>query len=155
MTDLKKTLKHFSFIDGLIYGTALASNLIVFSYISTMPSFGLEGIIISTSIMLFTSAILEIPAGIMADKYGWGKSATLGFTLKLISTLFISLAIFFAFSNKINIVWALFLTGAICDSFAKALISGAYQAGYLQWYKEKHSEEHDETAPPLFVSAFA
>ncbi|EJL6760965.1 MFS transporter [Vibrio cholerae] len=93
------------------------------------------------TIAFYTSILLEIPAGIFADKYGHIKSVVLGLLMNSISFSLLYVSI-------INVNYA-YIT-LICSSFLGAagmcFISGSYQAMLQNYVDKKASIENRSNA---------
>lgn len=148
---LTQTLRQFAFTDGLVKGTAITSNLVSIACISVLPGFGENGLLISNTIQMLASGILEIPTGFFADRRGWQKAVHLGFLLKFLVSVFFVFALIASFYHYPQWVWIFFALEAITDAFASTFMSGSYQAAYLEWYSHRN---RNRQSPPLFLASF-
>jgi hypothetical protein len=132
---------------------AIISNLVSIACVSILPGFGENGLLISNSIQMLISAVLEIPTGYYADRYGWANSVKIGLTLKVLVTVLFMISLYFSFLGLTTLVWLFFAAEAITDSFASTFISGSYQSAFLRWYDSRLGLE--SVKPPLFLASFA
>lgn len=132
----EKLLKQFAITDGLIRGTALASNVFCNLAIALLSGFGLSGLLVSAGIQLIVMGLLEIPTGVFADRFGWNFSLRIALALKFIVTSIFLGAVIAAANGAWTIAWALILVEAVVDSFASSLMNGSYQAAYLAWFEQ-------------------
>lgn len=149
-------LKHFAFSDGLLRGTALASNIVSTMAVALLSGFGVKGVLISAFIQLTIMGLLEVPTGIFADSFGWTRALRLSLALKLLVTTCFLAAILFSIYGYQNIAWLLIMAEAVIDAFASSLMNGSYQAAYLHWYSSKIREQGGDPkqSPNLFLGSY-
>ncbi|MCX4027400.1 ATP-binding protein [Endozoicomonas sp. SM1973] len=152
----EKLLRQFGHTDGLLSGGNLATGLIVYCIIATTEGFGREGIVLSTFLLFFLSAILEIPTGYLGDRVGWKFSVRLGLFCDFVSTLFFGLTIFFAIQGYYILMLSFLVMRQLFSALNGAFTSGSYQAAYQRWYQEKleQSTIKISDAPPLFLASY-
>ncbi len=151
-----KIVRRFGYVNSLIVGTGIASNLVSFGLISLVPGFGSQGVFISAGIMLFFSGLIEIPTGVFADKFGWSFSVRLGLAAKGVATIFMFTAVCFAVAGASYFVWLFIALEALVDGVAAAFLSGSLQAHYNRLYLDALPEEIDDggSVPSLFLVSY-
>ncbi|MDE1464570.1 ATP-binding protein [Spartinivicinus poritis] len=151
-----KLLRQFGRTDGLLSGGNMATGLIVYCIIATTEGFGREGIVLSTFLLFFLSAILEIPTGYLGDRFGWKFSVRLGLFCDFAATLFFSLTVICAIYGLYTLMLIFLALRQLCSALNGAFTSGSYQAAYQRWYQDKLKENDSSinNAPPLFLSSY-
>ncbi len=149
---LEQFIKAFAFRDGLFRSVSLIGSTFAIAAISLLPGFGVKGLLIATSIQLLLSALLEIPTSIAADKFGRSLILRVSLALKILVSVALGIAIYFASKGEAQYVWYAFFFEAFIDAISNTLLSGSYQVAYLTLYDQINSE--NSTRPPLFLKSY-
>ncbi|WP_163835642.1 ATP-binding protein [Spartinivicinus ruber] len=151
-----KLLKQFGHTDGLLSGGNMATGLLVYCIIATTEGFGREGIVLSTFLLFFLSAVLEIPTGYLGDRFGWKFSVKLGLLCDFTATVFFSLTVFCAIYGHYILMLCFLVLRQLFSALNGAFTSGSYQAAYQRWYQEKLEQNNTKisNSPPLFLASY-
>jgi signal transduction histidine kinase/DNA-binding NarL/FixJ family response regulator len=146
----------FGITDALYRSTAWAGNIVTGALVALVAGFGPSGILLSSFVQLLISALLEIPTGLVADKYGHKKAVILGFSLKVFVTLSFAVSFYFAVQKNTSAAYLFLALEAMLDAFANSFINGAYQAAFSRHYSQECAKRGIDTknAPPLFLASF-
>lgn len=151
-TKLELFIKAFAFRDGLFRAVSLIGSTFAIAAISLLPGFGVKGLLIATSIQLLLSGLLEIPTSIAADKFGRSLILRVSLALKILVSVALGIAIYFASKGESQYVWYAFFFEAFIDAISNTLLSGSYQVAYLTLYDQIQSENGER--PPLFLKSY-
>lgn len=146
--------KRFGRMDGFRTGITIATNLIFYSIIATNTDVFDEVAIFTISATIFVmGALLEIPTGLIADRYSPEKSVFVGFWLDVISIIFMALAMAYSQGSYFAIFGFIYL---FLTSLSNALVSGSYQTASLNWYTQKFQTLKSSTKEPpsLFLASY-
>ena len=155
-SNAQSVLRRFAMTDGLFRSTAWSANVLMSAVIATVGGFGPSAILLSSSVQMTISGLLEFPTGVLADRFGAKNSVKLGFCLKLlVSTLFL-VSLYFASKGNAPVAYLLLAGEAVADAFASAFINGAYQSAYMKFYDLECNKLNIPVAerPPLFTASF-
>lgn len=143
----------FGLRDALFRSVSLIGSSFTIAAISLLPGFGVKGLLIATSIQLILSSILELPTSIAADRFGRSFILRISLALKLLVSLALGSAIYFASKGQTQYVWYSFFFEAFIDAISNTLLSGSYQVSYLTLYDSIESDINLQK-PPLFLKSF-
>jgi signal transduction histidine kinase len=150
--NLIKFIKTFSIRDGLLRSISLIGSTFTIAAISLLPGFGVKGLLIASSIQLLLSGILEIPTSIAADKFGRSRILKISLALKILVSIALGFAIYFASKGNSQFVWYAFFLEAFVDAISNTLLSGSYQVAYLTLYDQ--ISINNKNKPPLFLKSY-
>ncbi len=153
---VNKIIVRFGITDALYRSTAWAGNIVSSALIALVAGFGPSGILLSSFVQLLISSVLEIPTGLLADKYGHKNAVILGFSLKVFVTLFFAVSFYFAVQKNTGAAYIFLALEATLDAFANSFINGAYQAAFSRHYTQECLQRNidPKNAPSLFLASF-
>ncbi|MDF7628965.1 hypothetical protein PUG46_06755 [Erwiniaceae bacterium L1_55_4] len=119
-------LKKLGYLDSSFRATQSTSNQISHLLVGALSGMFNSAVSLRVSIAFYSSILLEVPAGLIADKFGHFKSVALGsfFTALALLFLFFSLSTF----SSSDMQFSLLVTSSLFSALGMTLISGAYQA---------------------------
>ena len=80
-------LHSFAVSEGLFRATSLTANVVMTSMVAQVSGFGADGVLASAAVHLSVAAMLELPTGVLADRYGPDRAVSCGAMLKIATTL--------------------------------------------------------------------
>ena len=146
-----KLLRHFATTDGILRGTALASQVTCLATVALLQGFGTHAILFSSFLQVLATGILEVPTGWLSDRFGWARTLLMALCGKFIITLAMIAAVIAAATGHVTLAWGFVAIEALVDAVASSLLNGPYQNAYLEWYRENNN---DAAAPPLFLASY-
>lgn len=119
-------LKRIGYLDSTFRAMQSTSNQISHLLVGALGGMFGSAVSLRVSIAFYSSILLEIPSGLLADRLGHFKSVALGclFTAVALIALYFSLAA----SSDVNLQITLLIFSSFVSAIGMSLISGAYQA---------------------------
>ena len=117
--------RNLAFETGIRVGLSLCARLLL-GYLGGLPTTALS---VNASIAFLLSAVLELPAGMLADTFGARRSVHLGYACQAAA----SLSLFGAIALRAGspwIMWLLIVAEAVFDAVGNSLLSGARESAY-------------------------
>lgn len=119
-------LKKIGYLDSTFRAMQSTSNQISHLLVGALGGMFGSAVSLRVSIAFYSSILLEIPSGLLADRLGHFKSVALGclFTAVALITLYFSLAA----SSDVSLQITMLIFSSFVSAIGMCLISGAYQA---------------------------
>ncbi|RKR54652.1 MFS transporter [Yokenella regensburgei] len=119
-------LKKIGYLDSTFRAMQSTSNQISHLLVGALGGMFGSAVSLRVSIAFYSSILLEIPSGLLADRLGHFKSVSLGclFTAIALIALYFSLAS----SSEVSLQITMLIFSSFISAIGMCLISGAYQA---------------------------
>ncbi|WP_081977401.1 MFS transporter [Dickeya undicola] len=119
-------LKSIGYLDSSFRAMQSTSNQLSHLLVGALGGMFSSAVSLRVSIAFYSSIILEVPSGLLADRLGHFRSVALGsyFTASALLTLFFSLIS----THDAGLQIALLILSSFLSAIGMSLISGAYQA---------------------------
>ncbi|UPT57010.1 MFS transporter [Dickeya zeae] len=146
-------LKGIGYLDSTFRAMQSTSNQLSHLLVGALGGMFNSAVSLRVSIAFYSSIILEIPSGLLADKLGHFRSVALGsyFTASALLTLFFSLTS----THDAGLQISLLILSSFLSAIGMSLISGAYQAMLQDMIDSqiiKHGEESGLRTKALLLS---
>lgn len=119
-------LKKIGYLDSTFRAMQSTSNQISHLLVGALGGMFGSAVSLRVSIAFYSSILLEVPSGLLADRLGHFKSVALGclFTSVALIALYFSLAV----SSDVSLQISMLIFSSFVSAIGMCLISGAYQA---------------------------
>ncbi len=141
--------KKLGFIQNLVISSQLIINQPAHILVGIYAGYPEYAVTLRVAIVFILSSLIEIPAGIFADRYGRVKTVFYSFILNAISLILLMLSA--SMTNFIEFSIFILLLSIILSSFASAMGSGAYEV-VLQSYVDSKCADNDLRVKQLTIS---
>ncbi|MEM0672865.1 MFS transporter [Dickeya oryzae] len=146
-------LKSIGYLDSTFRAMQSTSNQLSHLLVGALGGMFNSAVSLRVSIAFYSSILLEIPSGLLADKLGHFRSVALGsyFTASALLTLFFSLTS----THDASLQISLLILSSFLSAIGMSLISGAYQAMLQDMIDSqiiKHGEESGLRTKALLLS---
>ncbi|ULR32179.1 MFS transporter [Dickeya fangzhongdai] len=146
-------LKSIGYLDSTFRAMQSTSNQLSHLLVGALGGMFNSAVSLRVSIAFYSSILLEVPSGLLADKLGHFRSVALGshFTASALLTLFFSLTS----THDAGLQISLLILSSFLSAIGMSLISGAYQAMLQDMIDNqiiKHGEESGLRTKALLLS---
>ncbi|WP_350313380.1 MFS transporter [Dickeya fangzhongdai] len=146
-------LKSIGYLDSTFRAMQSTSNQLSHLLVGALGGMFNSAVSLRVSIAFYSSILLEVPSGLLADKLGHFRSVALGshFTASALLTLFFSLTS----THDAGLQISLLILSSFLSAIGMSLISGAYQAMLQDMIDNqiiKHGEENGLRTKALLLS---
>ncbi len=152
---MKAIYRQFGWTDSLNMGGRITHNLLWISIIANSSGFGSDGLLNVVFVTYTLCALIDLPAGYVADKFGGLKALNICFALRFLGLISFGFAIHASYFYP-RLIWYFMTLCAVFDASSIAFLSGSYESAYKMWFAQKLQtvNQRVENSPPLFMEAF-